>query len=432
MKNSHSLDACLKQLLSLHPKYIDLSLDRMHRLLAKLGHPEKNLPPTIHIAGTNGKGSVLSFLHHMLSRNGYRVQAYSSPHLVRFTERICLNGKEIDDESLLQALYHCLEANQGAEITFFEITSCAAFKIFSEHTADILLLETGLGGRLDATHMVEKPLVTVLTPISMDHQEFLGDSLEKIAFEKASIQKPYCPSFIARQHPEAMNVIEDIAHKNNIPLFRHGQEWRFSKYKNGLWDFHMEQTVYRALPPPNLIGAHQYDNAALALSVIHYIQSRGFPIMRSELDAGLCETFWPARLQALSTKKYGFCDQIDLWLDGGHNRAAAEILGTQLQKWQEKPIDLVVGMMNNRDVENFLAPLLPFITTLNAVPIPGQENSHSPDYIAGVIREKDVPARAFSSPQSAFAALQQEKTARHILICGSLYLAGYILSPSFL
>lgn len=420
------IDAVLDRLKTLHPKAIDLSLGRIARLLDRLGNPHASLPPVLHVAGTNGKGSLVAYLRAMLEAAGYRVHAYTSPHLVRFSERIRIAGEEIGAAPLAALLEECEHANGGAAITFFEITTAAAFLAFARTPADITLLETGLGGRLDTTNMVARPALTAITPIALDHQHFLGDSLAQIAFEKAGILKPGVPAVIGPQPDEATAVLAARAAEIGAPLFRHGDDWTAAGDAHGM--------TYRSaarrldLPPPGLAGPHQIDNAGLALACMERLE--GFSVPDSALRAGLCNVNWPARLQRLTLGP--LAEQLppgwELWLDGGHNPAAAEALARMAKSWRDRPFHVIVGHMNNRDCGAFLRPLAPAITRLCGVAIPGEANSQSATAITQAATEAGIAAVEAASPDAALAGLIAEaRQPARVLICGSLYLAGHIL-----
>ncbi|MHA1109333.1 MAG: bifunctional folylpolyglutamate synthase/dihydrofolate synthase [Alphaproteobacteria bacterium] len=422
-------DAILARLMTLHPKLIDLSLDRVVDLLDKLGNPQHRLPPVVHIAGTNGKGSVAAYMRAALESAGYRVHAYTSPHLVRFHERVRLAGRLIDEDYLADCLQRCEDANGGAPITYFEITTVAAFLAFAETPADILLLEVGLGGRLDATNLIEKPAVTVVTPVSIDHQQFLGETLAEIAGEKAAIQKRGVASVIGPQPPEAAAVIEAWAARAGAPTFRFGRSFSVETTADGF--------VYNArsrlmLPRPALPGAHQIDNAATAIAALQRL--KGFTITEMDLANGLMNADWPARMQRLKTGPLvemlpkGWA----LWLDGGHNAAAGEALAAHAREnWSDRPLRLVAGMLNNKQADRFLAAFAGLAVGAHTVTIPGEPASFTAQETAAIATGVGLPAEPAADVASAIAAIVQHETApTRILICGSLYLAGRILSEN--
>jgi dihydrofolate synthase/folylpolyglutamate synthase len=423
-------DAVLERLSRLHPKIIDLSLSRVERLLAALGHPEERLPPVVHVAGTNGKGSVLAYLRAMFEAAGRRVHVYTSPHLVRFNERIRLNGRLIDEAVLIRLLEECERANGGEPITFFEITTAAAFLAFERTPADLLLLETGLGGRLDATNVIERPLVTAITPVSMDHMQFLGDSLAAIAGEKAGILKAGVPAAIGPQPPEAMGVIEARAAEIGAPLYRFGAEWSIEPDGNGF--VYRGPMGSRRLPRPNLPGRHQIDNAAVALACLD-LMGPGFGLTQAHIAAGLTSADWPARLQRLTQGPLPelLPSGTELWLDGGHNEAAGAVLAEMAKGWQDRPLHLVFGMLDTKEPRAFLAHLAPFVRSLQAVPIPGEHATLTAAQSAAHARAVGIPAAEADGVEAAVAAiLEAELRPCRILICGSLYLAGTVLADN--
>jgi dihydrofolate synthase / folylpolyglutamate synthase len=425
-------DIVLARLMRLHPKLIDLSLGRVERLLAALGDPQEQLPPVIHVAGTNGKGSTVATLRACLEAAGGCVHAYTSPHLVRFHERIRLAGRLIDEDRLFALLEECERANDGAPITYFEITTAAALLAFSRTRADFVLLETGLGGRLDATNVVCRPAATAITPISLDHQAFLGDTIGAIAGEKAGILKPDMPAIIAPQPADAAAVIAERARHVGAPLFRFGHEWRCAPadggmlYEGGRWRLD--------LPLPSLPGAHQIVNAGTAIACLE--QLPGIEIGRDAIAEGLGHIEWPARLQRLG--RGPLVEKLpagwELWLDGGHNPGAGEVLAAALAEWRGRPLHLIVGMLNTKDAAGFLAPLAPHAQTLAAVTIPGEENPLPADRIVDAARSVELDA----SPSPSLAAALDMIIAHaggcaapaRILICGSLHLAGVVLADN--
>ncbi len=428
-------DAVLDRLTRLHPKLIDLSLGRIERLLAALGHPEEKLAPVVHIAGTNGKGSVLAFLRAMLEAAGQRVQLYTSPHLVRFHERIRLTGGPIAEPDLAALLETCEAANGAAPITFFEITTAAAFLAFAREPADILLLETGLGGRLDATNLIARPRLTAISPISVDHVQFLGETIEEIAFEKAGILKPGVPAVIGPQAPEARAVIARRAAELGVPLHRHGMEWRVgAQGSGGGGGFFFEfGGARRRYPAPVLRGAHQIENAGLALACAALLE--GFGLDAAACATGLARAEWPGRLQRLTRGPLLelLPEGWELWLDGGHNAAAGAALARDLAdgaEWRERPLHLVYGMLNTKGAQGFLRPLAPCAETLHAVAIPGAPASLSAEEAAREAREAGFRAQASASVAAALRAIATDRAAGRVLICGSLYLAGQVLAEN--
>jgi len=424
------LEALLARLQALHPRRIDLSLERMHRLLAALDHPERRLPAVVHIAGTNGKGSTLAFLHAILEAAGLRVHRYVSPHLVDFRERILIRGRPVDAEALAEALRACELANDGAPITFFEITTAAAFRLFAREPADLLLLETGLGGRLDATNVIPQPHLTLISTIARDHEQHLGPTIRQIAFEKAGIMRPGVPVLIGRQRfAEAVEVLEGKAAELKAPVFLMGRDFDAGPAPEGALIYRDREGML-PLPPPCLPGLHQYDNAGLAVAAARLL-ARTFPLSREAIAEGLRRAHWPARLQHLTQGRLvallppGF----ELWLDGGHNPDAAAALAASLPDLLAgRPLHLVVGMLANKDAEGFLAPLLPLATSLRAVPVGEDHAFHEPRALAERAAAAGLAAGAFGDVAAALRDLAARELAPGVvLVCGSLYLAGAVL-----
>ena len=422
-------DRVLERLSKLHPKIIDLSLDRTWRLLERLGHPELKVPPVVHVAGTNGKGSVIAYLRAMLEASGYRVHAYISPHLVRFHERIRLAGTLIGEDELLALLEECEKVNGGEPITFFEITTAAAFLAFARTPADILLLETGLGGRLDSTNVIERPLASVLMPISFDHMQYLGDSLTKIAFEKAGIIKRHVPAVVGPQPPEAMAVFEAKAAELEAPLRRFGREWDVTETSDGM--LFRDSAGERRFPKPALPGAHQIPNAGAALACPPLL--KGFKIDDKAAARGLLEVQWPARLQRLTRGRLAASLPAgwELWLDGGHNQAAGEALGEFIKGWADRPLHLVFGMLSSKEPVAFLKPLAAHARDLIAVRIAGDHASLSAEDAAAAAAKAGIAAEIADGVEAAVARIiAREPRPARILICGSLYLAGVVLEKN--
>ena len=401
-----------------------MSLDRVNRLLAQLGDPQDRLPPVIHIAGTNGKGSVVAFLRAMFEAAGYRVHAYTSPHLVDFTERIVIAGRQVDPVTLISLLDEVEAINGDAPITFFEITTALALLAFARTPADIVLLETGLGGRLDATNVVARPTVTVITPIGIDHQAFLGPELADIAAEKAGILKPETPCVIAAQAPAAVSVITERAAAVGAPLAWEGDAWTARPCDGGfLFD---DGTRERSLPAPALAGAHQVANAGLAIAAALRVPS--LPMGDRSIARGMESAAWPARLQRLNGGRLTaqLRNGTELWLDGGHNPHAAGALAAWAATDGSRPLDLIVGMMRGKNAADFLAPLVGLARRLIAVPVPGSEKAYAAEELAAVARATGLTAECADDVEQAMARLSDGAAAR-ILICGSLYLAGDVL-----
>jgi dihydrofolate synthase / folylpolyglutamate synthase len=421
-------DRVLERLGRLHPKLIDLSLGRIGRLLAALGNPQDNFPPVVHVAGTKGKGSTVATMRACLEAAGYRVHAYISPHLVRFHERIRLAGQLIDEDALTALLEECERANRDAPITFFEITTAAAFLAFTRTLADILLLEVGLGGRLDATNVVRRPAVTAITPISLDHQALLGDTIAAIAGEKAGILKPGVTAVIGPQPGEAAAVIEARAAAVSAPLYRALHEWLCEASGEGM-RYEGERWLLD-LPAPSLIGAHQIVNAGTAIACLE--QLSGFDIPAAAIADGVRHIDWPARLQLLCRGPLveAVPPDWELWLDGGHNPLAGEILGDVAAGWHDRPLYLIVGMMNTKDAAGFIAPLAKHARALWGVTIPGEKNALPAEAIAAAAGSVGLPAQTAESVLAAIRDIATHEGSGRVLICGSLYFAGSVLAEN--
>jgi dihydrofolate synthase/folylpolyglutamate synthase len=433
--NPQPLDGLIARLSALHPQRIDLSLDRMHRLLARLDHPERMLPPVIHVAGTNGKGSTIAYLRAILEAAGLRVHVYTSPYLVRINECFRIGekggGRLADDAELGRVLEHCEQLNQGEPITIFEIETAAAFCLFAQHEADVVLLETGLGGRLDATNVIERPIATVITPVGMDHTEFLGNSLASIAGEKAAIIKRGAPVICAEQAPEAMAVIEAQANRMRAPLHAAGQQWHVGVERGRL--VYQDERGLMDLAAPKLFGRHQFDNAGLAIATLRAVGK--FKVEMGAFEAGIVGADWPARMQRLVAG--ALVDQgpkgCEIWLDGGHNaeggRVAAAALG-DLEERVSRPLVVIAGMMANKDASAFLANFAGLTRHIMAVPIPGRDNAMPPDRLADAARALGMRVENAASVEAALLALSRlaYEVPPRILITGSLYLAGHVLA----
>ena len=416
-----SSDVILDRMMSLHPKIIDLTLDRVWHLLNALDHPERALPPVVHVAGTNGKGSTLAMIRAGIEGAGQSAHVYTSPHLARFHERIRLAGTLIDEDALTAVLDECYARNGGADITYFEITTVAALLAFSQTKADWTLLEVGLGGRLDATNVVDTPAMTVITPVDLDHQQFLGDTLEAIAGEKAGILKRGVPCVVGPQQDEALDVIEARAARLGSPLLAHGQHWHVTEERGRL--IYQDETGLLDLPLPALIGAHQVSNAGMALAALRHL---GFDAEACE--AAVTDADWPARLQRLTRGPLvEAAGQAELWLDGGHNPAAGRALAAALQTLPEKPLHLICGMLRTKDASGFMRPLTPLSQDLTAVEIAGEAATLSALETAEAATEAGLKATQAASPAAAIAQITRSNPNARILICGSLYLAGAIL-----
>ncbi len=428
------IDSILARLLALHPKRIDLSLDRIERLLAALDHPERRLPPVIHVGGTNGKGSTVAFLRAILEAAGLRVHVYTSPHLVNFNERFRLGavgeGVLVSDADLSAALEECERANDGQAITVFEITTAAGLLLFARHPADVLLLEVGLGGRLDATNVIDTPLASIITPVSIDHTDFLGDTLEKIAAEKAGIVKRGVPVVVAAQPRDVLAVIERQAARLGAPIRIAGEDWTATEERGRL--VYQDDDGLLDLPPPKLFGRHQFENAGLAIAALRAIPR--FKLTPAAFEAGMSKADWPARLHRLGAGRLVDLAPAgsELWLDGGHNpeggRAVAAALA-DLEERVSRPLVLIVGMLATKDCAGFLNNFAGLARRLIAVPVPGAEKGLSGEDVADAARAIGMPAASRLNLDEALDAVRKLDLdpPPRILITGSLYLAGEVL-----
>jgi dihydrofolate synthase / folylpolyglutamate synthase len=429
------LDELIARLSALHPKPIDLDLARMHRLLERLDHPERKLPPVIHVAGTNGKGSTIAYLRAILEAARLRVHVYTTPYLVRINECFRLGrtggGVLVGDDELRAALEHCERANAGAPVTIFEIQTAVALWLFAQHPADVVLLEVGLGGRLDGTNVIETPLVTVIAPVSMDHTEFLGNTLAAIAREKAGILKRGVPLICAEQLPEVMAVIEQQAKRLRAPLHAAGEGWHVNVERGRL--VYQDERGLMDLAAPKLFGRHQFDNAGLAIATLR-AQSL-FRIEPTAFEAGIVNAEWPARMQRLASG--ALVEQAprgsEIWLDGGHNadggRVAAAALG-DLEERVSRPLVVIAGMMGNKDAGAFLANFAGLTRHIIAVQIPDREAAMPPDRLADAARALGMRVETAGTVEAALRSLARltYEVPPRILITGSLYLAGHVLS----
>jgi len=417
-------DILLERMMSLHPKIIDLTLDRMWRLLAALGHPERRLPPVIHIAGTNGKGSTQAMIRAGIEGSGLSAHAYTSPHLARFHERIRLAGTLISEDALTDLLDTCLAANGPDPITYFEITTAAALQAFANTPADYTLLEVGLGGRLDATNVIDAPAITVITPVDMDHQQFLGETLAEIAGEKAGILKRGVPCVVGPQRDAAMDVIEARAERLGVPLLAYGQHWHVWEERGRL--IYQDETGLLDLPRPALIGDHQIQNAGQALAVLRHL-NLGEPAY----EAAMTRAEWPARMQRLKTGPLTeAAPQAELWLDGGHNPHAGAAIAKAMGQMPKRPTYMVCGMLNTKDIAGFLAPFADQTEAFYAVSIPGQAATLPAEDTAAYATKAGHRAQTADSVEAALATIVAQDRAARVLICGSLYLAGEILKTN--
>jgi len=419
-------DAILKRLTALYPRFMDLQLDRERRLLAELGHPELRLPPVIHVAGTNGKGSTVAYLRAMLEAAGKRVHVFTSPHLVRFNERIRLAGKLVSSRRLNAMLEEVERINAGQPITQFEITTSAAMQMFAETPADYLLLEVGMGGTYDSTNIVDHPLGVIITPVDLDHQAYLGDTVAEIASNKAGILKRGSLAVIGRQRDEGLKTIERAAARLKVTPFVQGRDYDGFAQDGRL--VYQDEDGLLDLPPPALLGHHQFDNAALAVAAVRHFR---LPVTEAQMAAGLRQVVWPARLQPLRGKLRDLLPKnAELWLDGGHNAHGAAALALSLEEMQarrRRNLVLIVGMMNTRPPADFLAPFKLMSPKVMGLTIPGEVNSYPAAAIEAAGLSHGLDAKAYRSVTAALKDAAQVPDAR-VVICGSLYLAGDVLA----
>lgn len=407
--------------MSLHPKLIDFTLDRVLGLLARLDHPERRLPPVIHVAGTNGKGSTLAMIRAGLEGAGDTCHVYTSPHLARFHERIRVAGDLIDEQALSVILDDCLSVNGAEPITYFEITTVAALLAFARTPADWTLLEVGLGGRLDATNIIDQPRLTVITPVSLDHQQYLGETLAEIAGEKAGILKRGVPCVVGPQDDAALEVIEAKAARIGAPLLVHGQHWHVQSEQGRL--IYQDDTGLCDLPMPNLLGAHQVHNAGAAIAALRHL---GQP--DTALEAAVTNAQWPARMQRLTQHPLNrLAPGIELWLDGGHNPAAGHAMAAVLGAMSDRPTVLICGMLNTKDVLGYLRPLAGLADRLYAVSIPGSDATLTATETADAAERAGLMAHVADSVDDALTTIAASTPDARVLICGSLYLAGAVL-----
>lgn len=421
MTQPQGSDVILARMMSMHPKVIDLTLDRMLGLLPALGNPQDTLPPIIHLAGTNGKGSTQAMIRAGLEAAGKKVHAYTSPHLARFHERIRLAGELISEEHLTEILDECERSNNGANITYFEITTAAALLAFSRTKADFTLLEVGLGGEFDATNVFEKPALTIITPVSIDHQQYLGETLQEIAAAKAGIIKRGVPCVVGPQLEGAMDVIEAKANRLGAPLIACGQHWHISEEHGRM--VYQDESGLLDLPLPNLPGPHQIQNAGAALAALRHLG-----IEETACEAAVTKAEWPARMQRL---KHGplvdAAGRAELWLDGGHNTAGGEAIAATLSRMPEKPTHMICGMLNTKDIAGYLRPLSKVTQSLHAVSIPGEMNTLPAEETCRAALAVGMNASTSDSVLAAIQDITAKDANSRILICGSLYLAGGVL-----
>ena len=415
-------DAILERLLTLHPKLMDLTLGRTERLLDRLSNPVQSMPPVIHVAGTNGKGSTIAFVRAGIEAAGLSAHAYTSPHLARFHERIRLNGELIEEAALSALLEECETKNQGDQITFFEITTAAAYLAFARNEADYTLLEVGLGGRVDATNVIPKPRLTVITPVSIDHQQYLGDTLGEIAFEKAGILKSGVTCIVGPQENEALDVIERQAARVSAPLIVSGQDFTSTVEDARL--IYRDEHGLLDMPLPALPGAHQIANAGTALAAL-----RALNINDTAMEAAPGAAIWPGRVQRLTKgplAEIAANADAELWLDGGHNAAAGEALAAHYAGLSPKRLHMIVAMLETKDPSGFLRPFAGFAEKLHSVPVSGTSMAYPLSTIADIANTAGIPSTISDSVEAALKAALTEGAER-VLICGTLYLAGDVL-----
>jgi dihydrofolate synthase/folylpolyglutamate synthase len=419
-------DAILKRLSTLYPKFMDLGLDRQWRLLGQLGNPQDRLPPVIHVAGTNGKGSTVAYLRAFLEAAGKRVHVYTSPHLVRFNERVRLAGKLVSTRRLNDALEAVERVNAGGPITQFEITTSAAFMLFAETPADYLLLEVGLGGDYDSTNVIDHPLGVIITPVDLDHQKWLGATVAEIASHKAGIIKRGAPAVIGRQRDEGLAQIERAAARLRVTPFVQGRDYDGYPQHGRL--VYQDEMGLLDLPPPALAGHHQFENAALAVAAVRHF---GLPVSQEELATGLRTVEWPARIQRMSGRLRDLLPKSsELWLDGAHNAHGAAALAVSLEEMDAArplPLVLILGMINTRPPADFLEPFKRMVPRVMTVTIPGEDNAYPAAHIAAEAAHVGFPAKSYRSVIAALKAAAELGPAR-VVICGSLYLAGDVLA----
>lgn len=413
-------DAILARMMALHPKIIDLTLDRVWRLLGALDNPQEKLPPVIHVAGTNGKGSTQSMIRAGLEGMGKAVHAYTSPHLARFHERIRLAGSLISEDHLTDILDECYRANGGEDITYFEITTVAGLLAFSRTPADYTLLEVGLGGRLDATNVIT-PELSIITPVSIDHEQFLGNTIAKIAAEKAGIIKRGVPVVVGPQHEDALEVIEATAARLGAPVLAYGQHWHVQEERGRL--VFQDENGLLDLPLPALLGPHQIQNAGAALAALRHLGAD-----EAACEAAMTNAEWPARMQRLKTGPLvEAAGDAELWLDGGHNAAAGIALADVLADLPKRPTHLICGMLNTKDVKGYMAPLAAQAASLTAISIPDEINTLSAEETEAAAKSVGLDATTAANTMAALQAILAKDPTARVLICGSLYLAGHIL-----
>lgn len=432
-------DAEIEKLMGLHPKGYDLSLDRIRRLLEVLGNPHLKLPPVIHVAGTNGKGSASAFCRAILEAQGLAVHVHTSPHLVRWHERYRIGvkggpGQIVDDQLFADALRRVAEANCGKPITVFEILTAVTFILFSEQPADVVVLEVGLGGRFDATNVVEKPAVCIVQPISLDHQAYLGDRVELIAAEKAGIMKRGVPVVIGHQEFDgAKDVLISTAERLGCPLAVFAQD--FLAYEEFGRLVYQDEFGLMDLPLPRLPGRHQIGNAATA---IRAVKAAGYPVTEEIAEKAMLSVEWPGRLQRLTEGRLveRAPQGAEIWLDGGHNPGAGEVIAeamAAMEERQARPLHLVIGMINTKDPIGFFRAFVDIAHNVYTVPITGSDVGLDPVALAQSAAEAGLKALPMGSLGQALDAIRERSEGGippRIMIGGSLYLAGNVLAEN--
>lgn len=426
------VETVLAQIANRRPVIVDLSLDRVTAALSRLGDPHKKLPPVFHVAGTNGKGSTIAFLRAILEAAGKSVHVYTSPHLVRFNERIVLAGNEISDKKLIDALNRTDAAMGDDMLTYFETTTCAAFLAFAETPADFAIVEVGLGGRLDATNVIDAPLATIVAPVDLDHQAFLGDTIDEIAREKAGIFKRGRPAVISAQSPDAMATLQQCAHKTGAPIHAFGEQWS-TLSEHGRLIFQDDDGLCD-LDPPRLTGAHQLENAGTAVAAI---RASSVDVTDEQLSTGIAAAQWPARMQRLTHGP--LIDLVmdltgetpDLWLDGGHNPHAAIAIArvmADLETRKARPLIMISGMQTNKDASGYFAQFVGLAAEVFCIAA-DQDSALPAADLAQAAQRAGLKARVGTRIENAVrqACADNKNEPPRILISGSLYLAGEVL-----
>ena len=435
MTASQRIDA----LMEIHPKGYDLSLERIRNLLGKLGNPQDKLPPVIHFAGTNGKGSTIAFTRSILEAAGLAVHVHTSPHLVNWHERYRLGrrggggGTLVDDTVLSDAIRRVAEANDGLPITVFEVLTAVTFVLFSEQQGDVCLIEVGLGGRFDATNVMQTTALSVITPVSIDHQAFLGDTLAKIAFEKAGIIKPGTPVVIGDQQDEALDVIERQAARNRCKTLIAGQDFHGFRENGHL--VYQDDNALIDLTLPRLVGEHQISNAATAIAACRrFCGQQGIDLRNAAIDEGMVTAEWPARMQHITqgTLIETMPKNCDVWIDGGHNPGAGKMVAQYLGDLEERdprPLTMVCGMIDTKDCEGYFRQFETLVERVITVPVLSSDAGVDPEVLADHAENAGLPAISAHSLKHALNMIDGSELNR-VLICGSLYLAGDMLQQN--